>query len=308
MPSAPNIKPVRWIGFDMDECVGSFMPLWPYSDFLLSEMKEPQRQRFFNDLVEKIATLSFGDAPPLWLFRPELHKLLRQIVDAYLLGEIEGCFILSNNGSELLVETVREILNRVAAKLAADSKVGGKTVRKREKLFKIGWSRYALCRKNSIVKSWSVIQHCLEVADLPIMSDRSDLLFFDDMDHELQKEIPHYVKVPPYFNYMPFQRVYEYLEPTFDHHGIPNSSRAEIKKIAESQERFDFMEDYMFHLRTPSPKVRQEMNVFLEGFQRFLPNLRKLKSASGSTRKNRTIKGRTKLTHRTAKTTRRGKN
>lgn len=295
----------------MDECVGSFMPLWPYCDFLLSELKEPQRQRFFVDLVDKIASLSFGESPPLWLFRPELHKLLRKIVNAFLLGEIEGCFILSNNGSELLVETVKEILNRAASNMMSQSKLTTGGTKRREKLFKVGWHRYSLCRKNSIVKSWSVIQHCLKVNDLPQLSEenrgRADILFFDDMNHELEKEIPNYVKVPPYFNYMPFQRVFEYLEPLFEQHNIAGNLKAEIRKIAESQERFDFMEDYMFHLRTPSPKVKQEINIFLEGFHRFLPNLEKdLKNKL--TAKSRTVTMRTKRTKGQRKSYRRGKN
>jgi hypothetical protein len=175
---------VRWVGFDMDECIGSVMPL---SEFI-HELRDDNFLQFLDEIYESEIT------GRTWLFRPAIVKVLRQLWSAYKRGAIQGAFIFSNNGSEHLVKTVMALLNHFIQRIfSLDYQV---------EVFQMGVHYGASCRRGfGDIKSYEVIQHCLTEHKLPLCTSPEHLLFFDDLEHVLQSQIPHYVRVPAYFNH-----------------------------------------------------------------------------------------------------------
>ena len=47
----------RWVGFDMDECLGSFMSLWPFTDVLPkhAKMSADTKEEYLNAIARKLA-------------------------------------------------------------------------------------------------------------------------------------------------------------------------------------------------------------------------------------------------------------
>lgn len=244
----------------MDECMGSFMPLWPYCDVLLKKVREPVRTALYRDMVQTLATQSFQAQSSVWLFRPAFLTILTNLRVAQLSGQIHGCFILSNNGSAMLVETVRRILNLTAERFG-----GGK-----RPLFYAGWHRTAPCRRGILGKSWKLIQHCLKATHLPVPHNSSDLLFFDDLEHPLMHETPNYIQVPAYFNNTPYLKLFRILQPLLQKHGVDRDLQNEILRLAESSEKEDVRDEVELQLTPPSPKVKQETVVFLNALTQFL--------------------------------------
>ncbi len=229
------------------------------------------RDNFYIDMIDILSDEIFiRKNHNLWIFRPQFEHVLDILIDAYEHGQITGCFILSNNGSKSLVTTAQLLMNAAVAK---------KTKNRITNLFQAAWSANAPCRTN-LVKSWSVIQKCLEYARLPTMIDpKSDLLFYDDKVHpSLKKELGHnYIQVSPYFNYTPHQHVFSILKPLFDKYKLSYLFRQQFKSIAEHIEKEDL--DLVFtdtptkesySLRTPSVKIRQQISEFVEPLFRFL--------------------------------------
>ena len=175
---------VRWVGFDMDECIGSVMPL---SEFI-HELRDDNFLQFLDEIYESEIT------GRTWIFRPAIIKVLRQLWSAYKRSAIQGAFIFSNNGSERLVKTVMALLNHFIQRIfSLDYPV---------EVFQMGIHYSASCRRRfGDIKSYEVIQHCLSEHNLPLCTSLEDLLFFDDLEHVLQSQIPHYVRVPPYLNH-----------------------------------------------------------------------------------------------------------
>ncbi len=237
----------RWVGFDMDECLGSFMSLWPFCNVL------PQKAVF--SLETKIAYLSriadrlaFSDR--VWLFRPELDPLLAALVQAKRKGIIQGCFILTNNGSAEITEVVRRMLNlranviNTSPATAASAATAAKTM---SELFVVGWHRYTPCRKRTgsiLTKNLQCVQNCLADSGLPTLTDRQSLLYFDDFaDHVLSKEIPHYVTVKAYFHYTPISLVYNEIRGIIHEFKVPKGIVDGVLEAGHVQEEKDLKSD-----------------------------------------------------------------
>ena len=171
--SPEPLPPVRWIGFDMDECVGNVMPL---AAFAYNLGPDAVGQHLADSECEGRT----------WLLRPGFPIIIEMVAAAFAEKQIVGAFLYSNNSQSSLVECVCAILNTIAER------------RYGVRPFLAGFHRSAAARDNNKVKSYSDICNCLHVKDLPLPSTAEDLLFFDDMEHVLTSEIKYYVKVPKY--------------------------------------------------------------------------------------------------------------
>lgn len=209
---------VRWVGFDMDECIGSVMPLF----YFVESMDLADMLRIADALIVS------EERGVTWLIRPALREILLLLGRTYFAKQIQGAFILSNNGSELLVNFMAVLLNRwirYLFQLSEDPLV-----------FVMGVSasssvRLALGDKMTYVKSFDVVQHCLGSYGFPPCSSPSDLLFFDDQPHVLANEIPHYCRVRAYHNQTPVWRVQEVLGGF-----VPASAVANATHLMEERE------------------------------------------------------------------------
>lgn len=286
----------RWVGFDMDECLGSFMSLWSYCDILLKQLDAQTQDRLLTAMARRIS-----ETHGHWLFRPDLQKLLNALRRAHDSHQITGCFILSNNGSAGLVELVRRILN-VRTGSVEDPRTG---------LFYAGWHRFAPCRANRVSKTFEGVKACLRSAGLPGPTTVGDLLFYDDLEHVMHKEIPHYVQVPAYFHTTPHRLVFRDLKPIFQREGIPKDLVDRAFAEGETAETADLREDRDLIPRPPSAsETAEHMSVFMEGFRRFMEARR----TPAHTRRSRHTPTRrltmrtkaTKTTTKTTKTTKKG--
>ena len=177
----------RWIGFDMDECIGSVMPLFVFLHSI------PLDAVVTHVLPALLRSEMLGET---WIFRKSILNILPVIWEAYRSDEILGCFIFSNNGSQLHFACL--FLNCFLQKTY--------NLPRNPAMFKMGIWHGAPCRPRGYAKNIAAIQHSLAAHDLPgVCGD--GLLFFDDMDHELRDEIGHYVRVPAYRHYTPIERV-----------------------------------------------------------------------------------------------------
>ena len=226
-----------------------------------------------------------------WLLRPALIQILRRIWLAYEAGLIDGAFIYSNNGSETLVTFARLLCDGIIEHFYPD--------RYRPFVFKMGIWYNAPCRtRGSLVKSFEEIQKCLAAHKLPQMTTPDDLLFFDDLEHVLQGQITHYVRVRPYFNYTSVYTLIEVL-------GFLESyvGEKEWKETTEAAARFqikDMKERENHYILTAPDRTDTEKDkvMFNDALDRFLgvmrrgPRTRRVRSRRG--RKSRRINRRLK--------------
>jgi hypothetical protein len=245
----------RWVGFDVDECLGSFMPLWPYVDFLLERIPRQNKEPLFQEMVRRISDAN--TAGRIWIFRSGLDPLLMDLYTAFQKHQIVGCFLLSNNASKSLIEMVRRMLNYRIQKLTGQS----------THLFVTGWHRSAPSRRGDETKNFTLIQRSLHHAKLPKLLDRADLLFFDDIDHVLQGEIQHYVKVPPYVYVTPHMNVFRVLQSLFTEYEVPKHLLEEAIKQGDLFEQQDHKDRFY---KFVSPPGNLDTSVFRKGFQAFL--------------------------------------
>lgn len=272
----PMTQP-RWVGFDMDECLGSFMSVWPYCDVLLKGMTAHDQDHLLTRIAQRLAGTHSH-----WLFRPNLRQLLDTLRKAEQTGAIAGCFILSNNGSACLVELVRRILNCYTG--SSNNPTTG--------LFKAGWHRTAACRRGKTTKTWEQVVDCLTAAKLPAPKHIRDLLFYDDLDHVMATQIPHYVKVPPYFYTTPTATIFRDLKPVFQREGIPMERLMTVRQTAEEMESHDLAENHEIKMQPPTPaEIAGDIGVFMEGFRRFM-------ETGKSTKRSRTANKKMKPTRR----------
>ena len=240
------------MGFDMDECLGSFMSLWPFCNVL------PQKAGFSLDTkiayLSRIADrLAFSDR--VWLFRPELDPLLAALVQAKRKEIIQGCFILTNNGSAEITEVVRRMLN-LRANVINASPTTAATAKTMSELFVVGWHRYTPCRKRTgsiLTKNLQCVQNCLADSGLPTLTDRQSLLYFDDFaDHVLSKEIPHYVTVKAYFHYTPISIVFNEIRGIIHEFKVPKAIVDGVLEAGHVQEEKDLKSDKELIVYPPS--------------------------------------------------------
>jgi hypothetical protein len=125
----------------------------------------------------------------------------------------------------------------------------------------------------------------------PLPTSIRDLLFFDDMSHKLQQEIPHYIQVPPYEYVTPHALVFREIKGLFQSEGIPTQ---DLYRDGDMYEREYASPD------TLQPPKDDDSALFLEGLQRFLEDSSQIGTGGGrkqrATRRSR--KEKRKLTRR----------
>ncbi len=273
-----------WVGFDMDECLGQFLSLWPFCELLTDRLPPSQRDSYLTLVAKRIE-----ESTQHWLLRPGINAILQTLVQAHNHQQIYGCFLLSNNGSQELVEVVRRVLNLRANRFGSHGT-----------LFLTGWSRNSPCRKGDLRKHLDEIQECLRSEQLPGVQR---LLFFDDMEHVLAKQIGgDYILVSPYTYYTPVDLVYHILTPVFQRLQISSQILQSISRRAKQMEQAD-LRDSDLHLSSPPAaewvEALQALRVFLQRVSISKRSTRKSK-AHATRPGTRTIK--TKIT-RTTRTT-----
>ncbi len=253
------------------------MALWPFTDLLpqQAEFTKQVRDSYISAIAHRLAQNS-----QIWIFRPHLGPLLEALRVAKERGEITGCFILTNNGSALITECVRQMLN----------------IRAGAELFVVGWYRYTPCRRKAgsiLTKNLRCIQECLRASGLPTLNRSTDLLYFDDSPtHALAMEIPptQYITVKAYFHYTPINIVYKELKGVIAQFGVDTHIVEKVLKKGIQQEANDLKEDIELIQNRPASA---ESFSLLEAFQNFLQIPSSVRSSkSGVTR--RMTKGTTK--------------
>ena len=145
---------IRWVGFDMDECIGSVMPLYELVSrlpILASEANTTHSENRIKYEMMQIL-LESEQARKTWLLRPAMFSALRHLFQAFQLKQIHGAFLLSNNGSMELVSFVACFLNVCIWKLF-DRHHTFPTI------FKMSMWMYAPVRKPyGSVKNYEVVQ------------------------------------------------------------------------------------------------------------------------------------------------------
>jgi hypothetical protein len=236
-----------WVGFDMDECLGEFLSLWPFCEIVTERLFKAQQKEYLSAVARRIE-----ESDQHWLFRPGINAVIEQLVQAQTTGKLYGCFILSNNGSQHVVDCIRQILNLRAIRMGS-----------RKDLFLTGWSRNSSCRKGDMKKSLEEIETCLASEGFPGVRK---LLFFDDMNHVLSREIPDYIQVSAYTYYTPVDLVQHILSPVFQQLRIAPSILQAVMKRAKVMEHAD-RKDSWLRLSSPSPtKWTDAMDAILRFF------------------------------------------
>ena len=263
----------KWVGFDMDECIGSVMSLYAFVKHLPAE-------------TMKDALLVSEAAHSTWLIRPAMYYAMDILYRAWINGAVQGAFILSNNGSQDLVNFVADYLNSYMAR-----RYGVREA----KVFKMGVCRSSPVRTpGSLDKSYNEVQRALSGHGLPLLTSERDLLFFDDMVHVLTGEIRDYVQVRAYYNHCPLERVIAAL----------NVCEAKVGKdawnrIIEKARYYEKAHDGGMYKSTPPTPVENafDRHMFLQAFRRFLgheyPSRR-----TGKTRRHRPKARKNTLRHK----------
>ncbi len=279
---------VRWIGFDMDECIGSVMPLY---SFLLGGMKHGKTPRDKLLITRRIADAIIESEiiGLTWLVRPVMLDVLRRIYRAYKRRAIEGAFIYSNNGSPELVEFMMYLCNAFMWRLFSD--------KSRPWIFCACMHHGSPLRpKGSLVKNFAEIRNCLTAYGKPLPTSTEDLLFFDDLKHVLADEIPNYVQVPAYINHTSVHTLVEvlgFLE------NIVGSTEWEkiVAQAIKNQEEDMKAHDNIYVMKPQDSSGRTaDAAVFLNALDRFLGrrgggvSRRQRCRRAARTRKNRALK------------------
>jgi hypothetical protein len=263
----------------MDECLGSFMSLWAFCELLPEQLRSEEKPAFLEGLAERIA-----NSGRLWLFRPGLDSLWKALLQAQHHGSIVGCFILSNNGSAELVELVRRAIN---IRVRQFSTTPGRP------LFITGWHRYARCRGGKVSKDFDQIQKCLASEGLPTMENTNDLLFFDDLEHMLQRQIPHYIRVRPYNHYTPIHLVHLELSPIFTKFNISPETVSKVMNQGVKTEANDMKNDAdMIPYPPTKDDAAESRDVFVSELKNFLKSSPRSKTRKQTISNRRTTRRR----------------
>lgn len=184
----------------MDECLGSFMPLF----FFVEEMPKLSKSDKIMYYLMSILLKSEQEGRT-WFLRPVMFRIIERLFKALEQKKIQGAFIFSNNASDELVNFVASFLNFCIREKFGIGEVN---------VFQMAISRNSPARKGyGLIKNYEVIQKCLQHAGLPPCSSEQDLMFFDDMNHELERQIPNYVHVPAYFNQTEINTMFHTIHP-----------------------------------------------------------------------------------------------
>ena len=191
-----------------------------------------------------------------WVLRPAMYDALAKLYDAYKSGLFYGAFVFSNNSSQELVNFMAYYCNAFMWRRFADHT--------HPVIFKMGVCRHSPSR-STVDKTVLEIQRALAANGLPLLTNARDLLFFDDQEHVLAGEIPHYIRVRPYYNYCSVSRVAEALKDSAELVGAEAWER--IVKKAASEERIE-----SYYITIP-PNVKEyylDRQMFVNAFRSFL--------------------------------------
>lgn len=255
---------VRWVGFDMDECIGSLMPLYEYMAHLPNCVKTyKEQQALFLSLAE--ALFVSERSGKTWLIRPAMMDALVLLYSAWENKEIKGAFVYSNNGSENLVQFVGFWMNVCIKHLLH--------LRSIPNVFQMAIWNGALCRRPyGLVKSFESIQACLKAHDLPECSSVNDLMFFDDMSHALQSEIHYYVKVPAYFNHTPAMLIIEALSRIGDSLSCTRWTTIANKSLDQQIGDFSRPDNQYIMSKQSKQEYEYDIAMYRSAFRAFLQN------------------------------------
>jgi hypothetical protein len=178
---------IRYIGFDMDECVGHVHPLHPFTNEFMTREKEDRKT-----VHRAAASLAACErARRTGFLRPCIPAVMCAVYDAVKSGQIRSAFLFSNNSNHSLVEFVGLLLETVVQQ--------ERGLAERPRLFEMAVSFQSPERGEPTgIKDWASITKSLAYHGLPLPTTKSDLLFFDDKTHALTPEIKHYTVVPAY--------------------------------------------------------------------------------------------------------------
>ncbi len=176
---------IKWIGFDMDDCLANSMPAYRFVKAFGIERTAP----LF------VVSETSGQT---WILRSGFQRIIDEVSKVVSNGSVYGAFLYSNNSSELMVEFVRTLLNLMSNDVNP---------------FKVGFHRRFVARTGNRVKTYEDICNCLHILDMPLPSTTECLAFFDDSEHILSSEISLYKIVEPYRGYTPVQQIADALEP-----------------------------------------------------------------------------------------------
>jgi hypothetical protein len=260
--NAVRNRKVRWVGFDMDECIGSLMPLYEFVSELPNHIRSPSvHATVLSDMADALYVSEVRGHT--WLIRPAMMDVLEPLYNALKERRIEGAFIYSNNSSFELVTFVAFLLN-----VFTQHRLGLSVV---PFVFRMAMWNGAPCRKrHGLVKSYEAVQDCLYFAGLPLCSSPSDLLFYDDMSHVLQKETPYYLQVQPYFHHTPVSHVIDAISVI-----QPRMSSVKWTTIASSalqMQLHDFKRRDNKYVMTPQPAMdaARDISQYREALSLFL--------------------------------------
>ena len=168
----------------MDECVGTTHYLYPFARIFITR----DSSEFFNAALKALAKSEMKRHTGY--LRPALFPVLRSLYTHWRSGRIAGAFMFSNNSNHALVELVRQLLNMIMGlqhSLPHPPPVVQMTV-----------SAQTPERTSSFIKDWDGVVACLKSHGFVPPVRKQDLLFYDDMPHVLERQIPHYCRVPKY--------------------------------------------------------------------------------------------------------------
>lgn len=195
-----NCRMSRWIGFDMDECMGSLMPLYPFLTELprlvLSVNPEFDINQLFITIQQRIIESEIAERT--WLLRPALRTLLDHIYLLYTTKNIDGVFVFSNNSSPEIVSFTCFLCDGYMWHRNKDNT--------KPQIFKFGAYLHSPFRQNYGEKSLREINNAFKYTGLEI-PDPKNIIFFDDQIHILSYEITNYVHVKPYLHYTNHGRI-----------------------------------------------------------------------------------------------------
>jgi hypothetical protein len=273
---------LKWVGFDMDECIGSLMPLYAFVTKLPKAfIANGSTAENAFETMKNVLYLS-ENYNMTWLVRPAFYDALKYLYTAHKRGLIYGAFIFSNNGSQELVDFMVYYCNGWIAQKFHDFS--------RPAIFKMGVCRGSPLRSpGSLVKSLSEIQTALRRKGLPALEKASDLLFFDDMVHVLSDEIKDYVQVRPYMNLCALDKVIQALS------GLEEFVGSEAwRAILRLAKHYNFEDRDAGYVKMPPTvkEILQDKMMFHQAFVRFLG-----KGALGGGRATRKVRKNT-LRHR----------
>ena len=251
----------KWIGFDMDECMAQ---LGTFYYFLVG--MDPA---IFPGIIAELAETE--KSAKTWFLRPAFRILLPVLGKAYQDGILTGVFIYSNNGNQIMVDFVGDLMNAIAGVDLVSNRLSAEFPEKR--------------RGAAYSKNLEFVQTYIS----PTINN-TNLLFFDDLpNHQIASQIKNYIQVVPYNNQMSI----EYLEMVFDlyiKHFSENFKKYNLLDRAGKHELIDISERDKLLVPPHNKWIDEELGIFEHVIQTFL-----FKKANPSRVIRRTRRGRKKI-------------